>query len=452
VTPKAIDLFAGPGGLSLGLKAAGFDTIAAVEMDTDAGKTYRHNIGNHTLQNDITKYPPKELANYLLRENLLGKNERLALVAGGPPCPGFSLIGRSKISDLIKKGEYGTSKDPRHRFIDDPRNKLFEYFVNYVEHFKPYYFLMENVEGMNSYQIEDDAVIDVIMSKFPDYEVKVKILNAADFGVPQNRKRIIFLGRHLTDSKPVFFPDGNGEKTLTVLDAIRDLANVKPSKNGIVTSRDPSWNSRGGRYRMLLRHWEVERPDGSKCDSRYTGRRTCHWTREVNERDKVLFRFLKSGAKGATHGSLTIPDSTPKQLYGDIYPERWKSHLAPAFEKANLKAWKYRRHFVAERKAGGKKWVMYDQQGFKDKMRRLRWNQPSHTVVAHLSKDGYMFLHPWIDRTITVREAARFQSFPDAFEFKGSMTAQFRQVGNAVPPLLAEALGEAIIDALRGTL
>ncbi len=127
--PKAIDLFAGPGGLSLGLKEAGFDIIAAVEMDADAGATYRHNIGSHTEIEDITKFRPKQLRKKLEESGVLKSGETLSLVAGGPPCPGFSLIGRSKIMDLIKKGEYGDSKDARHAFIDDPRNHLFLEFV-----------------------------------------------------------------------------------------------------------------------------------------------------------------------------------------------------------------------------------------------------------------------------------------------------------------------------------
>tara|TARA_B100000029_G_scaffold362042_1_gene355051 strand:+ start:148 stop:1506 length:1359 start_codon:yes stop_codon:yes gene_type:complete len=447
---KAIDLFAGPGGLSLGLKEAGFELIGAVEKDSDAGKTYRYNIGSHTELVDITQYPPEKLRDLLEANGKLEPGESPSLIAGGPPCPGFALIGRSKISDLIKKGEYGTSKDPRHRFIDDPRNKLYEEFVKYVEHFEPNYFVMENVEGMSSYQIEDDAIVDVIKSKFNDagYEVEAKILNAADFGVPQNRKRIIFIGRHKQKSGPIEYPPESGDAPLTVLDAIRDLAEVEPSDDGKVRSRDSSGNSRGGRYRRHLRQWKVQRPDGSECDSRYTGRRTCHWTRTTNSRDAVLFRFLKSGARGAKRGSLVIPDSRPKQLYGDLYPSKWEM-LKQEFEKVGLRAWKYRRHYVAEPTDGGKKWVMYEQEGFKDKMRRLRWNEPSHTVVAHLDKDGYMFLHPWLDRSITVREAARFQSFPDSFDFQGSMTSQFRQVGNAVPPLLAEAIGREVVRALE---
>jgi len=103
--PKAIDLFAGPGGLSLGLIKAGFDIIAAVEMDADAGETYRHNIGNHTEIQDITSFKPKTLRKTLEYKEVLSPGERISLVAGGPPCPGFSLIGRSKISNLIKKFE-----------------------------------------------------------------------------------------------------------------------------------------------------------------------------------------------------------------------------------------------------------------------------------------------------------------------------------------------------------
>ena len=129
--PKAIDLFAGPGGLSLGLTAAGFEVIAAVEFDSDAGRTYRKNIGNHTEIDDITKLKPKFLHKKLIDSGILKEGEKLSLIAGGPPCPGFSLIGRSKISDLIKnkKGTYKNNKEWRHRFIDDPRNNLFLEFV-----------------------------------------------------------------------------------------------------------------------------------------------------------------------------------------------------------------------------------------------------------------------------------------------------------------------------------
>lgn len=444
---KAIDLFAGPGGLSLGLKKAGFDIIAAVEMDSDAGATYRHNIGDHTEIEDITKFSPKKLREKLLENGILSEGENVSLIAGGPPCPGFSLIGRSKIMDLIKKGEYGDSKDARHAFIDDPRNKLFLEFVKYVDEFKPDYFVMENVSGMSSYQIEDDPIVEVIKSKFRSYVVEEKILSAADFGVPQDRKRIIFLGSKKT-LKICKFPQAtHSDKPLTTLDAIKDLWKITPTKDGKVTAKEVEYSSRGAKFRQIMRNWGCVRQDGTNFKIK-RGKKTSHWTRDVNDRDKVLFTFIKSGAPAFSKGEIKIHDSTPRQIYGDIYPDMWNSHLVPAFEKEGLSAWKRNgRHHVKNK--DGKRWLMYPTRGFKDKMRRIRWDRPAPTVVAHLAKDGYMFIHPAEDRTITVREAARFQSFPDSFEFLGSMSSQFRQVGNAVPPILSQAIGAEIINAIR---
>jgi len=439
---KAIDLFAGPGGLSLGLQKAGFDVIGAIEKDGSAGETYRHNVGEHTLRKDITGFDPADFRSYLEEHGLLDKGESPALIAGGPPCPGFSLIGRSKISNLIKKGEYGVSVEYRHRFIDEPRNELFKEFVKYVDEFRPSYFVMENVSGMTSYQIDDDPIVDVIQNSFAGYIVDWQILRACDFGVPQNRRRIIFLGHREGLMKPIFPVATHRGTERDAADAILDLSLAEPTADGVVRlPADPqSSGARGYEFRSEMRQWEVR---GRKS---VTGRKTCHWTRGTNERDEVLFQFIQSGAGGDTRGNVKIPDSSPRQIYGDIYPSKWSSDLEPAFERAGLSTWKYRRCFVQT--PAGKKWVMYEQKGFKDKMRRIRWDRPAPTIVAHLAKDGYMFLHPWKDRSITVREAARFQSFPDSFEFKGSMAAQFRQVGNAVPPILAKALGKSIIAAL----
>ena len=409
---KAIDLFAGPGGLSLGLMEAGFDIIGAIEIDAAAGETYRHNIGEHTLQADITKHGPGDFRAYLEENRLLGPDERPTLVAGGPPCPGFSLIGRSKISDLIRKGEYGDSKEYRHRFIDDPRNELFREFVKYVDEFQPDYFVMENVSGMTSYQIDEDPIVEVIRGAFSGYKVDWRILNAADFGVPQNRRRIIFLGHRQGVNPPEFpSPSHAGSMVRDAASAISDLSPIEPTDDG-------------------------------------EGTVSCHWTRQTNERDKVLFPFIRSGAPAGKRGALEIPDSRPRQVYGDVFPSKWNKELVPAFRRAGMSAWK-RDGRCHVRGTSGKRWLMYGSRGFADKLRRIRWDRPAPTIVAHLSKDGYMFIHPWKDRTITVREAARFQSFPDSFEFRGSMTAQFRQVGNAVPPLLAEALGRAIAEAIN---
>lgn len=440
--PTAIDLFAGPGGLSLGLKAAGFDIVAAIERDGDAGRTYKHNVGTHTFTQDITAFGPDELREALGWE----EDHTVDLVAGGPPCPGFSLIGRSKIMDLIKKGKYGESKDFRHGFIDDPRNHLFLEFVKFVGAFQPKYFIMENVSGMASYNLDGDPVIGVIKSSFGDhYHVDHDILSAAGFGVPQDRKRIIFIGSR-KDVAKCGLPEKQDSAPLTALDAILDLWNVEPNnETGTVAANAGRSSGKGGAFRKRMRAWRCERGDGA-LEASKPGMKTCHWTRNVNERDRIIFPFIRSGAGEGNVSGHVVPKSAPRQIYGDLFPSMWESHLVPAFEKAGMKAWEDDRHYVES--ASGKRWVMYDPKGFKDKMRRIRWDRPAPTIVAHLAKDGYMFIHPEHQRMITVREAARFQSFPDAFEFQGSMSSQFRQVGNAVPPLLAEALGKEVIKAL----
>ena len=244
--------------VSLGLRMAGFEVLGAIELDDAAGDTYRRNFDHPSMQRDITKYHPKEFREFLEESGILKKGEGIELVAGGPPCPGFSLIGRSKIADLIKKGGYGDSKEFRHRFLDDPRNELFREFVKYVDHFKPSYFLMENVSGMASYQIEDDPIVEVIRNSFEGYRVEYRILNASDFGVPQDRRRIIFLGSKEGLRHPSW-PERTCEIPITAGQAIHDLSSTELTRDG---SGEPS----------------------------------SHWTRSTNERDRVLFTFIRSGS------------------------------------------------------------------------------------------------------------------------------------------------------------
>ena len=440
---KAIDLFAGPGGLSLGLTAAGFRIIAAVEYEKDAGKTYEHNIGTHTKIQDITNYSPDELEQELIKSEIWAAGDELDLIAGGPPCPGFSLIGRSKMYGTARLKNKKLKKEV-HRFIAHPKNKLFREFVNYVKHFTPKYFIMENVQGMASYELDDEPIVNVIKRSFGNrYKVESEVIDASEFGVPQQRKRIIFIGTR-DDMEMAEYPYSGQINKISTLEAIRDLWNIEPSTNGeVIAATLP--NSRGAKFRKRMAEWKCIRKDGEEVVG--TEIKYNHWTRKTNERDGVLFPLLSSGSPSYSSKYITIPSSKPRTIYGDIYPSLWESDLKPMFEARGMKvSMRKKRHYV---ESNGTKWVMYPNASFKDKMRRIRWDKPAPTVVAHLAKDGYMFIHPIHQRTITVREAARFQSFPDSFVFKGSMTSQFRQVGNAVPPLLAEKLGECIIRALK---
>lgn len=443
--PRAIDLFAGPGGLSLGLKKAGFDIIAAVEYDEDAGKTYEHNIGAHTKIKDLTKFKPKKLEKELIKSGIWNDEDDLDIIAGGPPCPGFSLIGRSKMYGTAKLKDK-TIKKEVHRFIAHPKNRLFREFVNYVKHFTPKYFIMENVEGMTSYELNEEPIVEVIKRSFGEnYNVDSEVLDASEFGVPQQRRRIIFIGTR-SDMVLAEYPYSDEITKISALEAIRDLWNIDPTEGDAeVNVPTASPKSKGAGFRKLMNDWPCTRPDGSTVNGSET--KYNHWTRKTNARDKVIFPLLKSGARHYSSKDITIPSSKPRTIYGDLYPGMWESHLVPGFEKAKLKVSRKRKRDYVE--SADTKWVMYPNSSFKDKMRRIRWDKPAPTIVAHLSKDGYMFIHPVHQRTITVREAARFQSFPDSFVFQGSMTSQFRQVGNAVPPLLAEKLGECIIKALN---
>jgi DNA (cytosine-5)-methyltransferase 1 len=440
-------LFAGPGGLSLGLKEAGFDIIAAVEYDKDAGKTYEYNIGTHTKIIDLTKFKPEELEEELINSETLVEGDDLDLIAGGPPCPGFSLIGRSKMygtAKLTAKLENKTLEKEVHRFIAHPKNKLFREFVKYVKHFTPKYFIMENVQGMTSFELDDEPIVSVIKRSFgKNYTVESEVLDASEFGVPQQRKRIIFFGTRKGMARAEY-PYSDSITKVSVLDAIRDLWSIEPSINGEVEVESLGPYTESTLFIKQMNEWECTRKDGTKVVGSKTKHN--HWTRITNERDVVIFPLLKSGSPSYSGNKMSIPSSKPRTIYGDIYPELWESHLRPMFEARGMKVSIIKnRHYV---QFNDKKWIMYPNSSFKDKMRRIRWDKPAPTVVAHLARDGYMFIHPNLDRSITVREAARFQSFPDSFVFQGSMTSQFRQVGNAVPPLLAKQLGECIIDAI----
>ena len=430
---KSIDVFSGCGGLSLGLIQSGFNVIGAVEWDSSASRSYQHNVGGHVFVRDITNFSPEEMERKLVERGSFSMNERLALISGGPPCPGFSLIGRSKISSLIASGEWEGS-DARHSFIDDERNKLFREFVKYVEHFRPRFFLMENVSGMTSYMREGGgSIVDIIESEFRTlgYEVKSSVLSASDYGVPQERKRIIFIGWCEGEREPVW-PKAVGVK-LSAWDAILDLPKVDEDTG---LSEEPVLADIEG---LSLGSFQREYLEGVRGDPVPTGLiskgLSLHHTRPVNPRDRGIFPLLKSGEGGEAR--VLYKDLDPSEI---VFPKPWR--------------WVKSRSVVSNGKKGRarREYKWYDSSKFGDKMRRMRGDSPAHTIVAHLAKDGYMFIHPYENRSITVREAARFQSFPDSFDFSAgganSITSQFRQVGNAVPPVLAKVLGRSIVVAM----
>ena len=431
----AIDLFAGAGGFSLGFALAGIDVVAAVEYNKPATVTYAHNFPNHLIyHHDINNLDPAQVEDGLIQKKNLNK-EDIDLIIGGPPCPGFSNIGRSKIISLIREGNWD-GEETRHRFVQDPRNKLFLQFVRYVKYFQPRGFVMENVTGMlTSVSKKGISIPDLVKKEFAriGYTCNLKELKAEDYGVPQVRRRLIFIGWNKDQSDDSFsHPTQDTKKIWTSLDAISDLPDVGQD-GGQLERHLPSKNEfqRSMRYKLYSKAGITD-PKTGKIPKR-TPQLTCHKGRRVNQRDRVIFPKLQHPKNGKR---VTYDQIDPNEL---TFPPSWK--------------WDNKKKLLINQDPttipAQYKW--YDRKQFKDKMRRIPAHKPCYTLVAHMHNDAYMFIHPEPNthRTITPREAARIQSFPDHFDFsaggKVAFCEQYRQIGNAVPPLMARAIAREVI-------
>jgi DNA (cytosine-5)-methyltransferase 1 len=411
----AIDLFCGAGGLSRGLEDAGYRILWGVDSDKNTKPTFEANHDCEMTVGDIRKMhaprlevPPRELD----------------LLVGGPPCPTFSMVGRSKINSL--EGRKNTT---------DQRHLLYEEFLRFVAHYRPKAFVMENVKGMQSAKNhEGKPVVGVIKGQMNDlgYSVDVQLLDAADFGVPQHRERLFFIAnrlgkenpdmekwathrrpaneseksitfggasgqsengtghlfRDVERSFPAFEKDGDKEPWNTVADAILDLPPVSPDGNTPPKKASEYTIGPVSEYQ----EWARNIPEGSDWEDMPLHNHEC---RGHNMRDLTLYKLLGEGVS---------------YIIGDI-PEEHQPYRSDIFP---------------------------------DKYKKQDPKKPASTIVAHLYKDGHMFIHPTEARSITVREAARLQSFRDTFKFPVARTHAFKQIGNAVPPLLAQAIGTAL--------
>ena len=309
-------------------------------------------------------------------------HKNVDVIIGGPPCPTFSRVGQTKLQSLgINVSE-------------DKRNILFKNFLEYVEYFQPDYFVMENVPNfITKYngKIYDEA-LEIIHNMKGNYKVSspVKVLNAVEYGVPQTRKRMFLIG-HKTKlkysyPKPTHFYKENKnefdlQKYVSVEEAISDLPKI--TDNWKIDKVKYSKNKNISPFQKIMRKHTKDYVHNNKC-------------RLTNERAKKLFVFMKQGSK-----------------YMDLEP--------------NIR-----------------KILPFREDIFPDRLKRLDNKKPSWTVLAHIGVDGYMYIHPSENRTLSVREAARLQSFPDDFIFSGSMSDTYKQIGNAVPCLLAYEIGKSI--------
>ncbi|WP_248516302.1 DNA cytosine methyltransferase [Salinarchaeum laminariae] len=418
--PTAIDLFSGAGGFTEGLTRAGFDVLWAIDSKEECATTFRQNHPEVEFEvADIREIEPPELP-----------VEDLDLLAGGPPCPTFSVVGRSKMNSL-----------EQHVLTDD-RHYLFEEYIRFVEHYRPQTLLMENVPGMRSATTESgENVVRRIKRELRDagYRVTVREVEAADFGVPQRRKRLFFIGNRSGIDNPILEhwathrkPRNDDERELTparkddnqstlddfgaditrsigsfcgesnhrepwvtVGDAILDLPPVSPSGEKPPTEAEEYTIPPVSEYQQWVRD---ALPDADPTDMELTD----HACRGHNMYDLTLYKLL-----GASAGWSSA------NLDDELHPYR-----ADVFE---------------------------------DQYTKQASREPASTITAHLAKDGHMSIHPTEARSLTVREAARLQSFEDSFRFPVPRSSGYEQIGNAVPPLVAEALATALLkDVLRG--
>lgn len=411
---RFIDLFAGAGGLSEGFVANGnFLPIAHVEMNKDACDTLKtrscyYYLKDYNMLNAyrdyqeglITKealygYVPDGLVQTVINseigENSIGqilynidsiiKIEKICeldLIIGGPPCQAYSLVGRAVSSNNMET---------------DPRNFLYKQYIKFLAHFKPKMFIFENVPGILT--AKKGETFRTIFNEFDKvgYRADYKILNAADFGVLQNRRRVIIIGwRKQYELKYPQFDDCNIDMNVTVSDILSDLSCLErgQERNEYISESNEYLRTSG------IRDWDDIL--------------TQHICRKHNSNDiKIYSSVIKAWNENHTRLKYTdLPSSLQTRRNSTAFLDRYKVVASDI--------------------------------------------RCSHTMIAHIAKDGHYFIHPDLNqcRSISVREAARIQSFPDDYFFEGSRAAKYVQIGNAVPPLMAKGLATKVKIMLEG--
>ena len=406
-----IDLFAGAGGLSEGFLSCGFTPVAHVEMNADACLTlktracyyylarqgkldiYRKYLQGKISRNELYSLVPQEVLETVLNQKMSKETmkglfesidtimekqsiQKVDLIVGGPPCQAYSLVGRAVSADSM---------------ASDPRNYLYQLYCRVLKKYQPEMFVFENVPGLlTACGGKYYRNMKMVFKRF-GYDLHDKVLNASDFGVLQNRNRVILIGwkKGSKFKYPIF---QNISETFLVKDLFYDLP---PLQAGEI----------GSRYRQVkigkyLKKFDIRSKDDIL---------TWHVARPHIDRDREIYRHvIRSWNQGGIRLKYTnLPDELKTHKNISVFLDRFK------VVAGNLRA--------------------------------------SHTVMAHLAKDGHYFIHPDINqaRSITLREAARLQSFPDNYFFEGSRTSVFTQIGNAVPPIMAKGIANGILYELE---
>lgn len=373
-----IDLFAGAGGLTTGFHLAGFQSLCAIDINKKALITYKHNYPvTRIVHQDIRTVNPKNL-----RVSLGLQREELTAMIGGPPCQGFS-----------------RNIPANYRYLNEPRNQLYQTYLEFVKEFRPLYVVMENVpEILKAY---NGTITQEITEQLEliGYKVASASLNAAYYGVPQTRARAFFLACLddiiLTFPTYTHFGDIRSDFRCTKLNS--QLSVLKPMTSPIITVRDAigdlpaleagqEYKDESYPYNHQTNYQELMR-DGSR-------KLVNHVARNLSSIQIARVRVLKEGQDARD----LPPELAPKKHYSGAYG-------------------------------------------------RLNWDRPARTITKWVFHPGSgRFFHPAQNRTITIREAARLHSYPDNFHFLGTYTDMAAQIGESVPPLLAKAIATCILQ------
>ena len=392
-----IDLFAGCGGLSEGFYKQGFNPLIHVEYDHYSCESLKMRLKHYNFPDRNTEIIKKDIKNRSIITNIKKslKRKKVDVLLGGPPCQSFSSLGRAKDDNSMK---------------NDPRNYLFENYEKILNNLRPKIFLFENVTGLLTAKFNNEKVIYIIRKKLgKNYQIlndiSKMVLNSCEYGVPQIRKRVFLIGvrkdikydvrqifknilkSHYTPSSSKI-DKKNKRKFVSVKEAIFDLPKLKPGEGEIITKFNSKLNN--DFLKKIRKKNEKILHD--------------HVSRSHNKSDRKRFREM----------------SKNKWTYEELLKRK------PSLDHKK-------------------------QRVFKNSYVVQFWNSPARTIISHLYKDGNQFIHPDYkqERTLTVREAARLQSFPDNFHFAGPRTEQYKQIGNAVPPLMSEKIAASIKRALK---
>jgi DNA (cytosine-5)-methyltransferase 1 len=463
-TYNVLDLFAGGGGFSTGFEMArfkdkNFEIVRAVEIDKDACETLEIHLGKEkVIKGDITKTE--------IKQKIISDCKGIVdVIIGGPPCQTFSLAGPSRSGKA----------EMREALKNDPRNTLYKHFFELVEAIEPRFVVFENVEGIISKEFESSdglnekqrVAIEVICDELESLgycttlkdsiSKRYQVLNAADFGVPQQRKRVIIIGnkhgkynalpQKTTSDKHVSIEEAIA-KCPVVLPVINTKTNLLRFENifkNFKKSVSKFIDTINSIKELYCDHTEIQSKEFNELFT-YVNEFGNKLMKKKYHQKKYLQEFIQGYNKKLTN-------------FENLYKDKFKTyHTSRIHNFRDVIIFSYMQQgtssaqFIRKDSRAYDDFLdslyPYDRTKHLDTYVKHSWKRPSNTILSHMEKDGLKFIHPVQPRTFTPYEASIIQSFPSNYIFAGERNAQYRQIGNAVPPLLAKSIGEAVLSML----